>query len=160
MAKKVELDSIDRRILGILQEDATCPIQSIADQVGLSTNPCWRRIKQLEERGVIERRVAVVNAEAVGLGMIAYVAIRTNQHDPKWLENFARGVQMIGEIIECHRMSGDIDYLLKILVQDIAHYDRVYQRLIKAVPGLADVSSTFSMEQLKHSSRIDLTTAP
>ena len=132
------------------------PVQQIADQVGLSVNPCWRRIKRLEEDGVIERRVALVNAAAVGLGMTAFVTIRTNQHNQTWLEGFARGVQRIPEIIECHRMSGDIDYLLKIVVRDIAHYDRVYQKLIAEVPGLSDVSSTFSMERLKHGVKLDL----
>jgi Lrp/AsnC family transcriptional regulator len=132
------------------------PVQQIADQVGLSVNPCWRRIKRLEEDGVIERRVALVNAAAVGLGMTAFVTIRTNQHNQSWLEGFARGVQRIPEIIECHRMSGDIDYLLKIVVRDIAHYDRVYQKLIAEVPGLSDVSSTFSMERLKHGVKLDL----
>lgn len=132
------------------------PIQQIADQVGLSVNPCWRRIKLLEEAGVIERRVALVNAAKVGLSMTAFVTIRTNQHNQTWLEAFARGVQRIPEIIECHRMSGDIDYLLKIVVRDIAHYDRVYQKLISEVPGLSDVSSTFSMERLKHGVKLDL----
>lgn len=132
------------------------PVQQIADQVGLSVNPCWRRIKLLEEGGVIERRVALVNAEAVGLGMTAFVSIRTNQHNQKWLEGFAKGVQKIPEIIECHRMSGDIDYLLKVVIRDIAHYDRVYQKLISEVHGLSDVSSTFSMERLKHGVKLDL----
>jgi len=132
------------------------PVQQIADQVGLSVNPCWRRIKLMEEAGVIERRVALVNAAKVGLGMTAFVTIRTNQHNQTWLEAFARGVQRIPEIIECHRMSGDIDYLLKIVVRDIAHYDRVYQKLISEVPGLSDVSSTFSMERLKHGVKLDL----
>lgn len=156
MAKKLELDSIDRRILGLLQDDASLPVQQIADEVGLSVNPCWRRIKLLEEAGVIERRVALVNAAAVGLGVTVFVSIRTNQHNQTWLEAFARGIQGIPEIIECHRMSGDIDYLLKIVVRDIAHYDRVYQKLISAVPGLSDVSSTFSMERLKHGVKLDL----
>lgn len=159
MIEKIELDSIDRHILGILQEDAALPVQVVAERVGLSPNPCWRRIKQLEAAGVIERRVALVNAAAVGLSVTAFVSIRTNQHNADWLQSFARGVQSIPEIVECHRMSGDIDYLLKVVVRDIQHYDRVYRRLIAAVPGLSDVSSTFSMERLKHGTKLELATA-
>ncbi len=159
MSDKVEMDSIDRHILGILQEDAALPLQSIAERVGLSANPCWRRIKRLEAAGVIERRVALVNPAAVGLDVTAFVSIRTNQHNAAWLESFARGVQGIPEIVECHRMSGDIDYLLKVVVRDIQHYDRVYRRLIAAVPGLSDVSSKFSMERLKYGTRLELATA-
>jgi Lrp/AsnC family transcriptional regulator len=158
MTEKIELDTINKRILGLLQDDATMPIQQIAERVGLSVNPCWRRIKLLEEHGVIERRVALVNAAAVGLGVTAFVSIRTNQHNSKWLESFAKGVQRIPEIVECHRMSGDIDYLLKVVVRDIQHYDRVYRKLIAVVPGLSDVSSTFSMESLKQSVKLDLLT--
>lgn len=160
MSKSVELDSMDRRILGLMQDDVTLSIQQIGDQIGLSANPCWRRIKRLEADGVIERRVALIDPVAVGLGMTAFVAIRTNQHNVDWLKRFARGVQTIPEIVECHRMSGDIDYLLKVVVSGIEHYDRVYQRLIAAVPGLSDVSSTFSMERLKYGTKLDLTTAP
>ena len=155
-----KIDATDRRILALLQDDATLSIQDIADRVGLSSNPCWRRIKQLEAAGVIERRVALVDAAKVGLGVTVFVMIRTGQHNPDWLARFARGVALIPEIVECHRMSGDVDYLLKIIVSDIAHYDRVYQRLIAHVPGLSDVSSTFSMERMKHGTGIDLATAP
>lgn len=159
MAKDAKLDSIDLRILGLLQADSTLPVQDIAQRVGLSANPCWRRIKQMEASGVIERRVALVNPEAVGLGLTAFVMIRTGQHNPDWLAAFARAVALIPEIVECHRMSGDIDYLLKVIVSDIGHYDHVYQRLIALTPGLADVSSTFSMERLKHGTGIELATA-
>lgn len=103
----------------------------------------------MEDAGVIERRVAIINPESVGLGVTAFVAIKTRTHDAAWLDRFAKGVGDIPEIIECHRMSGDTDYLLKIMVADIADYDRVYQRLIAEVPGLSDVSSAFSMERLK-----------
>ncbi len=159
MVNSSKLDSIDRKILAILQQDTTLSIQDIADQVGLSANPCWRRIRQMEAAGVIAARVALVDPQAVGLGVTAFVMVRTGQHDRAWLERFASAVATIPEILECHRMSGDVDYLLKIIVADIAHYDRVYQRLITLVPGLSDVSSTFSMEQMKYGTAIDLTTA-
>lgn len=154
-----ELDDIDRRILAIVQDDATRPIQDIADAVGLSTNPCWRRIKRLEADGVIERRVALVNPRAVGLKATVFVIVRTNRHDKDWLGVFSAGVRQLPEVVECHRMSGDMDYLLKLVVTDIDHYDRVYQRLIAVVPGLGDVSSAFSMEALKHTTAIDLSAA-
>ena len=158
MSKIVSLDDIDRKILGLLQQDATHSIQEISEAVGLSTNPCWRRIRRMEEQGVIERRVVLVDAARLGLGATVFVTVRTNRHDSDWLKAFAKGVRMIPEIVECHRMSGDVDYLLKVVVRDIAHYDAVYQRLIDAVPGLGDVSSAFSMERLKHGTAVDLST--
>lgn len=145
----LELDSIDWAILEVLQHDAALPIQAIGERVGLSTNPCWRRIKRLEEAGVIARRVALLDPDKVGLPTTVFVAIRTRRHDPEWLAAFAAGVGAIPEITECHRMAGEIDYMLKLSVRDIAHYDRIYQRLIAEVPGLNDVSSTFSMEAMK-----------
>jgi Lrp/AsnC family transcriptional regulator len=157
--KSIEFDTIDRQILLALQEDATISMQALADKVGLSANPVWRRIKRLEEARVITGRVAVVDPVQLGLRLTSFMAIRTNQHEVKWLENFARAVRRIPEIIECHRMTGDVDYLLKIIVRDMTHYDKVYKTLITAVPGLIDVSSTFSMERLKETARIDPATA-
>jgi Lrp/AsnC family transcriptional regulator len=145
----MQLDTIDWAILDALQEDASLPIQAIGDKVGLSTNPCWRRIRRLEDVGVIARRVALLNPEKVGLPTTVFVAIRTTRHDAEWLAAFAQGIATIPEITECHRMAGEVDYLLKLAVRDIAHYDRIYQRLIAAVPGISDVSSSFSMEALK-----------
>ncbi|MEO0882091.1 MAG: Lrp/AsnC family transcriptional regulator [Pseudomonadota bacterium] len=155
MSEIVELDDIDKKILSRIQVDATASIQEIADAVGLSSNPCWRRIRRMENDGVIQRRVALVDAAKVGLGATVFVTIRTKQHDANWLEAFAKGVRQLPEIVECHRMSGETDYLLKVVVRDIPHYDAVYQRLISLVPGLGDVSSAFSMESLKHSTAID-----
>ncbi len=152
----VEIDAIDRQIISLLQEDGALPIQDIAHQVGLTNNPCWRRIKRLEETGVIERRVALVDGKKLGLGSTAFVTIRINSHNKDWLATFNKCVQAIPEIIECHRMTGDVDYLLKISIRDLEHYDQVYQRLIGAVPGLTDVSSTFSMETLKFRPGVDV----
>jgi len=155
----VELDSIDEKILSILQEDATCPIQEIADQVGLTNNPCWRRVKRLEEKGVIDRRVAILNPKLIGLSTTAFVTIRIDAHSQEWLEQFAECIQQIPEIVECHRMTGDEDYLLKIIVRNLEHYDDVYRRLISQISGLTDVSSTFSMEELKYGSIVNVGTA-
>jgi len=159
MANKIEIDDIDKKIVGILQNDATLSIQEIADQIGLTNNPCWRRIKRLEDKGVIERRVAIINPKLIGLGITAFVSIRIDTHSGEWLKDFAGSIEQIPEIIECHRMTGDVDYLMKIVVRDLEHYDAVYQRLISDIPSLTDVSSTFSMEQLKLGAVIDASTA-
>ncbi|MGB7654994.1 MAG: Lrp/AsnC family transcriptional regulator [Novosphingobium sp.] len=145
----LQFDSIDWAILRVLQRDASLPVHEVGERVGLSSNACWRRIKRLEESGVIAARVALLDAEKLGLGTTVFVAIRTQRHDPAWLEMFSKGVAAIDEISECHRMAGDVDYLLKLVVRDIAHYDRIYRKLIAAVPDLADVSSSFSMEKMK-----------
>ncbi|MCP4040135.1 MAG: Lrp/AsnC family transcriptional regulator [bacterium] len=143
-----QFDSIDRAILDELQQDASRSIQEIAQAVGLSQNPCWRRIKRLEASGVIERRVAILDPEKVGAGITVFVNIRTNQHNEQWLQRFASGVMAIPEVVELYRMSGEIDYLMKVLVEDIAEYDRIYKELIE-VAELNDVSSSFAMERIK-----------
>lgn len=144
-----QLDTIDWAILGVLQHNAALPVHEVGERVGLSSNACWRRIKRLDDSGVIARRVALLDPEKLGLATTVFVAIRTQRHDPDWLAAFSKGIEQIDEISECHRMAGDVDYLLKIVVRDIAHYDRIYRRLIAAVPDLADVSSSFSMEKMK-----------
>ncbi len=140
---------MDWVILGILQQDASLPVHEVGERVGLSSNACWRRIRRLEDSGIIAHRVALLDAEKLGLATTVFVAIRTNRHDPAWLEAFSRGIAEIDEISECHRMAGEVDYLLKIVVRDIAHYDRIYRKLIARIPDIADVSSTFSMEKMK-----------
>lgn len=151
----MEYDDIDMQIMRILQSDCTISIQDLADKVGLTSNPCWRRIKKLEADGVIVKRVAIINPAALGLGMTAFVRVHTEKHTKDWLEIFGSAIERIPEIVECHRMTGDVDYLLKVIVRDLAHYDRVYQRLLEYVPHLNDVSSAFSMEQLKDGLVID-----
>lgn len=145
----VQLDTIDWAILGVLQRDASLPVHEVGERVGLSSNACWRRIRRLEDSGIIARRVALLDPEKLGLATTVFVAIRTNRHDPAWLEAFSRGIAEIDEISECHRMAGEVDYMLKIVVRDIAHYDRIYRKLIARIPDIADVSSTFSMEKMK-----------
>jgi Lrp/AsnC family transcriptional regulator len=152
----VKIDSIDRRILEELQRDAARPIEQIASRVGLTQNPCWRRIKRLEAEGLIQRRVAIVDPAKLGLGLIVFVSIRTNQHSDAWLERFADGVRAIPEVVELYRMSGVTDYLAKIIARDVADYDRIYKRLIRTAE-LYDVSSSFAMEQIKHTTEVPLT---
>ncbi len=151
----VDLDGIDLSILDELQRDASRSVEQIARAVGLSQNPCWRRIKRLEHEGVIARRVAIVDPAKLDVCVTVFVSVRTNQHNDEWLEQFTRGVRDIPEVVEIYRMSGDVDYLLKILVRDIAEYDRIYKKLIR-VADLYDVSSSFSMEQLKYTTQIPL----
>ena len=144
----IVLDAIDRRILRELQADATVPIADLAERVGLSQTPCWKRVKRLTEAGVITRRVALLDPEKLDLGLAVFVSVRTNRHDQEWLDLFASAASAMPEVVEFYRLSGDTDYLLKVRVKDIAAYDAFYRRLIARVP-LADVSSAFAMEQIK-----------
>lgn len=154
--KKIHLDPADRRILAALQADAGLSLAELADRVGLSPTPVWKRIRRLEADGVITGRVALVSPEAVGLGVTAFVAIRAGAHDEGWLERFAAGVAAIPEVVEIYRMAGEVDYLLKVVCHDIAHYDRIYKRLIRVAP-MADVSSSFAMERMKATTALPLT---
>ena len=151
----VDLNRADARILARLQTQADVTIAELAEAVGLSSNACWRRVKAMEESGVIKSRVALLDAAKLELGTTVFVNIRTSQHSEEWLESFAKGVATIPEIVEVYRMSGEVDYLLKIIVSDIAHYDRVYRKLIR-VTSLLDVSSSFAMEQLKYTTALPL----
>ena len=151
----VEIDSIDIAILRELQRDCSRSVQAIAQCVGLTQNPCWRRIRRLEDEGVIRGRVALIDPAAVGAGVVVFASIRTNQHSEEWLDHFSRAVSGIPGVVEFYRMSGDIDYLLKILVHDIADYDRIYKELIRAAE-LYDVSSSFAMEQIKYTTAVPL----
>ena len=147
------MDDIDKRILNVLQADAALPVAEIAEKVGLSASPCWRRIQKLEAEGIIERRVALLNPEKMNVGVTVFVAIRTSRHDEDWLNDFATKVTRIPEVVELYRMSGEIDYMLRIVVPDIKAYDAVYKRLIAAVP-LFDVSSSFAMEAIKYTTAL------
>ncbi len=142
------LDRTDRKILAVLQEDCTLPIAEVARRVGLSQTPCWTRMQRLDAAGVIERRVALVSPERVGLGLTVFVAVEAADHSPEWLARFAAAEAAMPEIMEAHRMAGDIDYMLRGAVADMAAYDRFYKRLIGAV-ALKNVSSRFSMERVK-----------
>ena len=149
------MDRIDRNILGCLQEDATLSVADIAERVGLSTTPCWRRIQNLEKSGVIRRRVALLDAEKLSCGVTVFVRLKTSQHNYEWLEKFSKAVARMDEVVEFYRMSGEIDYLLRVVVPDIAGYDAVYKRLIKAA-DFADVSSSFALEEIKYTTALPL----
>ncbi|MAW79702.1 MAG: transcriptional regulator [Parvularcula sp.] len=149
------MDPTDKAILAALQRDSATPVSEIAESVGLSATPCWRRIKKLEDEGVIQRRVALADPEALGLSLTAFISVKTAQHNEAWLRRFAETVGRIPEIVEVHRMSGEIDYLMKVVVPDMTHYDRVYKRLISSV-DFSDFTSTFSMEVLKQTTELPL----
>lgn len=149
------MDQFDRKILDILQHDAAMPVAEIAEKIGLSTTPCWRRIKNLEDTGVIRKRVAVLDADKINAGVTVFVGVKAGHHAADWLEKFATAVGEIDEVLEVHRLSGEIDYLLKIMVPDISAYDDVYKRLI-AKADFADVSSFFAMEKIKSTTALPL----
>ncbi|MBZ6380938.1 Lrp/AsnC family transcriptional regulator [Sphingomonas sanguinis] len=155
--KGVTIDKIDTAILAELQTDASPSVAEIAQRVNLSQNACWRRIRRLEEEGVILRRVALLDPEKLDAGMTVFVSVRTAEHSAAWLEEFARAVSDLPEVVEFYRMAGEIDYLLKVRVADIKAYDRVYKRLIERV-RLVDVSAAFAMEEIKNSTAIPLPT--
>ena len=144
----VKLDEMDRRILAELQRDGTLSVDQVSERVNLSRNACWRRIKRLEDEGVITGRVALLDPEALGLGLTVFVIVRTSRHDPDWLKAFREAVLSLPEIIGVYRMSGDLDYVLRARVADVKAYDRLYQRLIAKAP-LSDVSASFVMEEIR-----------
>jgi Lrp/AsnC family transcriptional regulator len=152
---KKKLDATDRKILALLQQNAETPLADLAQAVNLSSTPCWRRIQRLREHGFITRQVALVDARKINLAVTAFVAVRTNQHNQAWFDSFRDAVRDIPEIVEFYRMSGDVDYLLRVVVPDIAAYDAVYKRLIRSV-DLSDVSTSFAMEELKYTTAVPL----
>lgn len=155
MANKgeISLDRFDRRILRELQRDATLSNAELARRVGLSATPCWNRVKRLQEAGITSGTVTLVNREKVGLGVTVFVAVKTSHHASDWLSAFAAHVSGLPEVTEFYRMSGEIDYLLKIVAADIADYDRIYKKLIDGVT-ISDVSSSFAMEQIKYTTEV------
>jgi Lrp/AsnC family transcriptional regulator len=151
----MKLDRIDRQLLSLLQEDAGLSNADLAEKVSLSPNACWRRVKQMEEAGIIRKRVVLLSEERVGLGVTVFVSIRTSNHTEEWLKKFGQGVRDMPEVVEFYRLSGEVDYLLKVVVHDIQDYDRVYKKLIAIAP-LNDVSSSFAMERIKSSTALPL----
>ena len=152
------LDRMDRKILDILQRDCTLPVAEIGKQIGLSTTPCWRRIQKLEESGVIERRVAVLDPKKVNVGVTVFVSITTSRHTQEWLERFHDALKDLPEVVEFYRMSGEVDYLLRVVVPSIDAYDSFYKKLIATVP-LKNVTSRFAMERVKSTTAYPLPAA-
>ncbi len=153
------LDKIDRKILALLQKDATTPVAEIGRKVGLSTTPCWRRIQKMEEDGVIRGRVAVLDPAKINAGVTVFVSVKTNEHNEVWMRKFSGVVEEFPEVVEVYRMSGDVDYLLRVVVPDIGAYDVFYKKLIGKI-ALTDVSSAFAMGQIKYTTALPLDFVP
>jgi Lrp/AsnC family transcriptional regulator len=149
------MDAIDRKILSVLQEDASLSVAEIGNRVGLSSTPCWKRIQRLEADGVIQRRVAVVDQNQVGLGITVFVSVETGDHSQEWLDRFAKTVGAMPEVMEFYRMAGDVDYMLRVVAPDIAGYDTFYKKLISTVP-LKNVTSRFAMEKIKSTTALPI----
>lgn len=151
----MKLDDLDRRILGIIQRDSTMSLDELSKQVGSSKTPVWNRIRKMKESGVITRQVALLNPDAIGLGSCFFVMVRTSQHETKWLDDFQKALMNCDEIMEAHRLSGDIDYVLKVYVRDARHFDEFYKRLIDQV-SIFNVTSAMSMEVMKSETAFQL----
>lgn len=149
------MDKIDNRILKLIQENGDLSTAEIAEAVGLSTTPCWRRIQRMEQEGIITDRVVLLNREKLNLGIDVFVAVKTNQHNWEWLTEFSETVSQFQEVVEFYRMAGESDYLLRVVVPDIPAFDKFYKRLVQST-GLADVSSSFAMEQIKFTTALPL----
>ena len=149
------MDAIDRKILAVIQEDASLSVAEIGSRVGLSSTPCWKRIQRLEADGVIMKRVALIAAEKIGLGITVFVSIETGDHSQDWLSRFAEMVGAMPEVMEFYRMAGDVDYMLRVVVPDIAGYDTFYKKLIATV-SLKNVTSRFAMEKIKSTTSLPI----
>lgn len=149
------LDAIDRQLLAILQSDVSLSIEELAERVGLTKTPCWRRIQKLEKSGIIRRKVALLNAEMLGLPVSVFAQVKTDQHTSEWADRFSTAMAELPEVVDCYRMAGDFDYLLRVVVSDIAAYDRFYKDLIRHT-GISDIVSYFAMEQIKSTTQLPI----
>ena len=149
------MDAIDRKILAVLQEDASLSVAEIGNRVGLSSTPCWKRIQRLESDGVIQKRVAVIDQDKLGLGVTVFVSVETEDHSEEWLKRFAQLVGAMPEVLEFYRMAGDVDYMLRVVVADMPSYDIFYKKLIATVP-LKNVTSRFAMEKIKSTTELPI----
>ena len=152
------MDAIDRKILAVLQDNAALSVAEIGSRVGLSSTPCWKRIQRLEADGVIQKRVAIIDQDSIGLGISVFVSIETGDHSQDWLDKFAKTVTAMPEVMEFYRMAGDVDYMLRVVVPDIAGYDTFYKRLISTV-ALKNVTSRFAMEKIKSTTALPISSS-
>jgi len=152
------MDAIDHKILAVVQQDAALSVAEIGQRVGLSSTPCWKRLQRLEADGVILRRVALIDPDKLGLGITVFVSVETGDHSQDWLKRFAEVVTAMPEVMEFYRMAGDVDYMLRVVVPDIAGYDAFYKRLIAAIP-LKNVTSRFAMERIKSTTALPIAEA-
>lgn len=150
------IDKIDRKLLALLQKDCSLSLQALADAVNLTTTPCWKRLKRLEDDGILLARVAMLDAEKLGLSLTAFVLIKTQHHSSDWYSRFTAVVTEMPEVLGFWRMAGEYDYLLRVQVADMKRYDDFYKKLVNSVPGLSDVTSSFAMEQIKYTTALPI----
>lgn len=149
------MDRFDYKILRLLQSDASLTLAEVSNKVGLSQTPCWKRVQRLEEKGVISRRVVILNPEALGFGLTVYVSIISGEHSDVWMETFTREVKNLPEVVEFYRMAGEIDYMLRVIVPEISAFDEFYKKLISIAP-MKKVTSHFAMERIKYTTELPL----
>ncbi|MBO1256483.1 Lrp/AsnC family transcriptional regulator [Alteromonas sp. 5E99-2] len=152
----MNIDSVDRKILNLLQNDGSLSLADLAEAVNLTTTPCWKRLKKLEETGVIEKRVALLNPEKLGLLFTAFVLVKTSDHSSKWYKEFVSTTTSFSEVMEFYRMAGEYDYMIKVLVKDMKRFDLFYKKLVTSVGGISNVTSTFAMEPLKYTTALPI----
>lgn len=152
----MQLDATDKKIITLLQKDASLSLQQISEQLNLTSTPCWNRIKRLEQEGIVQKRVALIDPEKVGLDLIVFVQLKTQQHSEAWLQECVQQVKGFTQVLEFYRMAGEYDYLLKVLVKDMHSYDQFYKHLVNNVPGLTDVNSSFAMQKLKYTTELPI----
>ncbi|WJV55075.1 Lrp/AsnC family transcriptional regulator [Pectobacteriaceae bacterium CE70] len=150
------LDKTDRTLLSLLQQDCTLSLQVLADAVNLTSTPCWKRLKRLDEDGYIRARVALLDSDRLGLVLTAFVLLKTQQHNSSWYREFTSFVSDMPEVLAFYRMAGEYDYLMQVQVADMKSYDNFYKRLVNGIPGLVDVTSSFAMERIKHTTALPL----
>lgn len=152
----MSLDKIDRQLLSLLQNDGTLSLNDLAERVNLTTTPCWKRLKKLEDEGYIEKRVALLSAEKLDLSFIAFVQLKTSDHSEGWYHHFVTTVSDFPEVMEFYRMAGEYDYMMKVVVKDMKCFDEFYKRLVNSVKGLSNVTSTFAMEPIKYTTALPI----
>ncbi|AVJ16534.1 Lrp/AsnC family transcriptional regulator [Serratia rhizosphaerae] len=150
------LDRTDRKLLSMLQQDCTLSLQALAEAVNLTSTPCWKRVKRLEDEGYIRGRVALLDNEKLGLGLTAFVMLKTQQHSREWYQQFVDLTAQMPEVLAFYRMAGEFDYLMQVQVADMKSFDRFYKRLVNGIPGLIDVTSSFAMEKIKYTTALPL----
>jgi Lrp/AsnC family transcriptional regulator len=152
----VDIDNTDKKLLALLQQDGTLSLNELADAVNLTTTPCWKRLKKLEDQGIIDKRVALLDPEKLGLSFTAFVQVKTTDHSHEWYKEFVETASLFPEVMEFYRMAGEYDYMMKVLVKDMKCFDEFYKKLVNSIDGLSNVTSTFAMEPLKYTTALPI----
>lgn len=152
----MDLDKIDKKLLSLLQQNSTLSLNDLAESVNLTTTPCWKRLKRMEDNGIIEKRVALLNPEKLGLLFTVFVLVKTSDHSHEWYNKFVSTASEFPEVMEFYRMAGEYDYMMKVLVEDMKRFDEFYKKLVNSVDGISNVTSTFAMEPLKYTTALPI----